>query len=256
MMHPGPPAYAGGPAEGAGSCVLPPRRIALRTLLVMLNPLAGKGKALRALDVILPIFEGAGIRAEVFRTQAAGDVRRMAQQRDLRSFDAVCVLGGDGTIAEALGGLMARADGFKLPIAIVPCGTGNSFAADFGRNRATPEQSARSIVQGNVRQADSAWMELGPVSGVHFMNMVDWPADYVKRAESMRWMGPARYNVAATMEIMGGRLGRHVRMIIDEVRRGGCLRVSLGLQSGEECGGLQTGGRKSSMCGGGAHEAP
>lgn len=47
-------------------------------------------------------------------------------------YDALCVVGGDGSIMEVVNGLLKRPDGRQLPVGLLPGGSGNSYAADVG----------------------------------------------------------------------------------------------------------------------------
>jgi diacylglycerol kinase family enzyme len=47
----------------------------------------------------------------------------MARTLDLCVADGIVVVGGDGTINEVLNGMLARVDGMKLPIGLIPQGT-------------------------------------------------------------------------------------------------------------------------------------
>jgi len=43
----------------------------------------------------------------------------------IKNFSAIIISGGDGTIHEVINGLMRRQDKKKLPIALIPNGSGN-----------------------------------------------------------------------------------------------------------------------------------
>jgi len=51
---------------------------------------------------------------------------------DLRNYDAMVAVGGDGTLHEVVNGLLQRQDGQKLPIAFVPNGSGNDTCHTLG----------------------------------------------------------------------------------------------------------------------------
>jgi len=57
-------------------------------------------------------------------TQEAGHATELAR-RAASDSDLVCVVGGDGTVSEAVNGLMPR----PVPIVVVPTGSGNDFAS-------------------------------------------------------------------------------------------------------------------------------
>jgi YegS/Rv2252/BmrU family lipid kinase len=65
--------------------------------------------------------------------------------------ELVVVVGGDGTVNEAVNGLMPAGAGCEL--AVVPCGTGDDFARTFGIPTKT-EAALAVAVNGRARQVD------------------------------------------------------------------------------------------------------
>lgn len=61
-------------------------------------------------------------------------------------------VGGDGTAHEVINGMLKREDGLRLPISIVPNGTGNDLVGCFGIKDI--EQALRWIVKGDVIKMD------------------------------------------------------------------------------------------------------
>ena len=51
---------------------------------------------------------------------------------DFSEFSALIAVGGDGTLHEVINGMMMREDGKKLPIALVPNGSGNDLVGSLG----------------------------------------------------------------------------------------------------------------------------
>ncbi len=97
-----------------------------RRLLLIYNPTAGR----RAHDK-LERWRGAlaqrGAQVTLAETQAPLHAQELARQADPALFDAVAVAGGDGTINEAVNGLMQGA----LPLALLPLGTANVLAQEL-----------------------------------------------------------------------------------------------------------------------------
>jgi diacylglycerol kinase (ATP) len=93
---------------------------------VFLNPVAGRGRAARRLPGIESQLASHGIQAAVHRSRDVGDleaqVRRFLQNGGQRPV----IVGGDGSIHEAVNGIMA-ADA-STAFGVIPCGTGNDFA--------------------------------------------------------------------------------------------------------------------------------
>jgi len=99
--------------------------------LVILNPAANRGRAARLRAQLERALRDG--RGELALTSASGDCARLAQQAALAG-RGVVVVGGDGTIHEAAGALIAAnaargvQAGKGTPLGIVPAGSGNDYA--------------------------------------------------------------------------------------------------------------------------------
>lgn len=53
---------------------------------------------------------------------------------DIDSYSALVLVGGDGTLHEAINGLMRRPDKKKIPIGLIPNGSGDDLCGQIGIN--------------------------------------------------------------------------------------------------------------------------
>jgi diacylglycerol kinase (ATP) len=120
-----------------------------RRALVVVNPISGRGRALRAAERFLAAFRAEGGVAEEVRTSAAGEGTRRAAGARAAGFDAVVAVGGDGTVNEVLNGL----EGSGIPVAILATGTANVLARDLGIPF-DPAAAARVAATGRPRVID------------------------------------------------------------------------------------------------------
>lgn len=100
-------------------------RFAMKRMLFVYNPHAGKGLMKTRLSDIVDIFVKAGYDVVVYPTQAYHDAWRKITEFT-EDYDLVVCSGGDGTIDEVVTGMMGREK--KLPIGYIPTGTTNDFA--------------------------------------------------------------------------------------------------------------------------------
>merc|ERR1712096_381433 len=99
----------------------------IKSLAVIVNPNAGLKKGEGNLAKCKRVWDAAGINVNIWKTTHAGHAREMARDNDLDGLDALCVIGGDGSIHELVNGLLARKDGRMLPVGFLPGGSGNSI---------------------------------------------------------------------------------------------------------------------------------
>jgi len=147
-----------------------------RTLQVILNPIAGASRSQRA-AATLAALRARGCDLEVRETERKGDAQRFAAAARGASIDALVVAGGDGTINEAINGLVEAGEtgGAAPPLAILPLGTANVLAAEIGLDLAPEslaatiaEGPARAICLGRARQADGATRVFTQMAGAGF----------------------------------------------------------------------------------------
>ena len=96
-----------------------------KKLLFLFNPTSGKGQIRTKLVDILNVFVGGGYEVTAHPTQAENDAREMVELH-APEYDLVVCSGGDGTLNEAVSGMMALED--RRPLGYIPAGTTNDFA--------------------------------------------------------------------------------------------------------------------------------
>jgi diacylglycerol kinase (ATP) len=98
----------------------------LKNIHIIVNPAAGKGESI--LPILNASLKEAGIKWEVSVTHKAGDAIKYAKAAVKKGTDALAVYGGDGTLMEAISGLI----GSEIPLVILPGGSANVLATELG----------------------------------------------------------------------------------------------------------------------------
>ena len=62
------------------------------------------------------------------------DAWRIVQDMNFEEHSALVAVGGDGTIHEVVNGMMFRKDKKRIPIAMIPNGSGNDTCKSIGIN--------------------------------------------------------------------------------------------------------------------------
>ncbi|CAH1799652.1 unnamed protein product [Owenia fusiformis] len=106
-----------------------------RKLLAIVNPIGGGqiGEKIYTTKAA-PLFALAGIEILMKLSERPKHAIELARETDLKDFDGVVTVGGDGTFTEVCNGLIERnlKDGAPiLPIGIIPAGTGNGMVNGF-----------------------------------------------------------------------------------------------------------------------------
>ncbi|HEX3970757.1 MAG TPA: diacylglycerol kinase family protein [Stellaceae bacterium] len=181
----------------------------MRRILAIYNPTAGRrarGKFERFRAGLVRL----GATVTVAETNAPLHAKSLAETADPTRFDAVAVAGGDGTINEAVNGIVHSG----LPLAILPLGTANVLAQELGLPR-DPEALAeiaalsptRSIVPAEIVTAErnEPWRFL-------LMAGIGFDAEVVANLnlKLKRKIGKGAYALGSLAQ-----LGRHERRLFD-----------------------------------------
>ncbi|MFC0423918.1 diacylglycerol kinase family protein [Lactiplantibacillus plajomi] len=122
---------------------------------IIINELAGNGRGKTVWETVKPILEQRQINFDYHVSKYAGHTTRLAAQfAKVARFKpdvtpVLLVIGGDGTLNEALNGLMSVPRKQQVPLAYIPGGSGNDFAR--GLDMATKPEIALAQILNNMR---------------------------------------------------------------------------------------------------------
>jgi diacylglycerol kinase (ATP) len=182
------------------------------TIHLFLNPTAGRGRAGRRQARIFELLDQNGIQVEYHESRSAGDLETQV----LRNVDAgatrIVVAGGDGSVHEAVNGIM-RSDNHAA-LGVIPTGTGNDFAkaCDIPLNweHATQLLGDRIAAAGAPRKID-----VGRFNDRFFANGagIGFDAKVTRIADSIRLpIGDLVYLLAILRTMIGRIASPHLRI--------------------------------------------
>ncbi|MHC4779838.1 MAG: diacylglycerol/lipid kinase family protein, partial [Planctomycetota bacterium] len=118
-------------------------------MAILANPVSGFGRAVSLAKETGRVLEDRGAQVEILFTEKQGDGAVKAKGCSGRC-EAVVGVGGDGTLNEVANGL--RDSG--TPLALLPTGTANVLAKEFGLSPA-PEDVASTVLGGTTVDMDA-----------------------------------------------------------------------------------------------------
>ena len=182
--------------------------------IITVNPHGGKKLGPRLLNRVKPLFESKGIELFVVETTFAGHAKELANQLNITEYDGFIGIGGDGTLHEIINGMLSRHDGRKIPIGIIPGGSGNSYMHDL--NLTDPLKAAKAIINEKTRALDTAKVEVNHIIK-YSNNMIGWGlvTDVGNKAEHFRWLGTNRYTILSVVEVLRHK-SRPATLIMDD----------------------------------------
>jgi diacylglycerol kinase (ATP) len=167
---------------------------------VLTNPVSGHGNAAHAAEKAIARLQERAVDVVVIVGSDAEHARRLLDAAVQKGTDALVVAGGDGVISDALQAL-ARTD---IPLGIIPAGTGNDHAREYGLPTSDPVAAADIVADGWTETVDLGRMRdrsgvtkwFGTVAATGFDSLVS------DRTNRMRWpRGRMRYNLAMLAEL-------------------------------------------------------
>lgn len=176
-------------------------------LCFIVNPVAGKGRALSAMDKAAEVIRAAGARFEVRRTKAVGDATTLAAEAAKEGFDRIVAVGGDGTVCEVAQGLVHTG----CAMGILPGGTGNDYRRSL-LLPAAPAEAANVLLTGETRTVDA--MQADEFVSIN-ISTVGFDSEVVKNAERFSFLRGMSY-FAAVLATVFHYKGPRLRVTLED----------------------------------------
>jgi YegS/Rv2252/BmrU family lipid kinase len=204
---------------------------------LLLNPAAGRGRAGRRLQRICELFAAAGIALDVHESGGVGDLEEQAGRLARNETTRMIVAGGDGSVHEAVNGIMAA--GGSASLGVIPTGTGN----DFAKAAQIPldwEAATRLLARRITDGAPARPVDVGRMNRRYFANGagIGLDAKVTRIARSYQWpVGDLVYLVAIFRAMMDGIATPEITIQSDELQWQGPLTLA-SVSNGPWIGGM------------------
>ncbi|MEM7594114.1 MAG: diacylglycerol kinase family protein [Cyanobacteria bacterium P01_A01_bin.83] len=177
-----------------------------RRLQIIINPVSGKQQASQIFEKVRPLFDYSNLEYSVTKTHSATETKNLVYNLNLSELDGLVIVGGDGTIHNAIAGLMGRPDrdtAIKLPLGIIPGGTGNGFCKTLlaqSHETYEPLNAAFLIVKGKQQSFDLAQVKQNNQEYHSFLSL-SWGliSDVDIESEKLKFLGALRFDLYALM---------------------------------------------------------
>ncbi|KAJ8012947.1 hypothetical protein DPEC_G00048180 [Dallia pectoralis] len=186
-------------------------------LKVFVNPASHKKEAYEIYkDEVAPLFQLADIKTDVTISERKGHVLSVLRESNLDEYDGVVVVGGDGSVAEVVHGLLLRAQmdagrdtdsiftpvRTPLPLGVIPAGSTDIVACSVHGIR-HPATGAMHIIMGNHQNVDvCSFSSFGRLLRFGFSAMFGFGGQTLALAERNRWMPPGQRREFAVIKTL------------------------------------------------------
>jgi YegS/Rv2252/BmrU family lipid kinase len=148
---------------------------------LILNPMAGRGRAEGLLPIALAGLRRAGFDPDVARTKHHRHAILLAEQAVAEGYDTIFAMGGDGTTNEVLNGLMSSYAGEAVGIlGVLPVGSGNDFCKAIDWPTELPAACERLLI------SEPQLIDIGQVNDRYFGNGVGVGFDAIANIEAAK----------------------------------------------------------------------
>jgi len=172
-------------------------------ILLVFNPNAANGRAKKMLPKLLKRFDDLGLKIEVCKTQHQGHGRELVANADFNQFDGLVAAGGDGTLFEVINGYYKNSSSKRIPIGVLPTGTGNAFARDLDLTASDWEKAIEIIHTNNVKKIDVGHFT-SEDEDYYFLNILGlgFVADVGKTAKYLKIFGNTAYTLGVLYQLL------------------------------------------------------
>jgi diacylglycerol kinase (ATP) len=164
--------------------------------LVIVNPVGGGGRALRAEANVASLLKLHGHNADFSHSKSSEDLREQAARGALAGYRYVVALGGDGAFHHLVEGI----HGTQAIAGFFPAGNGNDIAADLGIPT-DPLDAVDAFLKSTPRAIDLVRVRFGDGSAAHYMGVggmgLDAEAAHLANTRFKAWPGVMRYLAGA-----------------------------------------------------------
>ncbi len=209
----------------------------MESIALFLNPAAGRRRAGRLDNKLVELFSENGVPVALNLSTDCGDLETRILAHCQAGGGNIIVAGGDGSVHEAVNGIMHA--GTDTAFGLVPVGTGNDFAKacdiPLDWERAATELAAR------IRSGNSLCrIDVGRMNDRYFANGagIGFDAKVNRIARKYRWpIGDLVYLVAVLEGLWDGVITPRVTMTWDEQRYSGAVTLA-NVSNGPWVGGM------------------
>ncbi|MGL4881799.1 MAG: diacylglycerol kinase family protein [Waterburya sp.] len=179
-----------------------------RHLQIIINPVSGIGQTSKIFQQVRPLLDRSNLKYTFTETSSPGDTKNLVLNLNLVNTDGIVIVGGDGTIHDAIAGLMSRPDwetAIKIPLGIIPGGTGNGICKtilELAGESYDPLNAAFLIVKGKQQALDIAAVMQNGKKYYSCLSLA-WGlvSDIDIESERLRFLGSLRFELYALMLI-------------------------------------------------------
>lgn len=172
-------------------------------ILLLYNQFAGHGRAKKILPEVEAEFQKYQIEFELKITDYPEHAVEIVRKADFSDFDGLIAAGGDGTLFEVINGYYQNSSNCRIPLGVLPVGTGNAFARDLKLHVSRWKEAVEIISKQTTRKVDVGRFTTHGQT-YYFLNILGlgFVADVTKTARKLKIFGNVSYSLGVLYHIL------------------------------------------------------
>ena len=171
--------------------------------LIIYNPWAGHGHAGKVLPQIKEYLQEINFEYDILMTKHQGHGVDLTKDADFSKYSGVIAAGGDGTLFEVINGYYRNTSSIRIPIGVLPVGTGNAFVRDMDLHHHDWKPAIDIINAGETRKFDVGHFTTEGQTW-YYLNILGLGlvADIGATAIKMKTLGNISYTIGSLYHIL------------------------------------------------------
>lgn len=165
-------------------------------ILLVYNPHAGHKRAKKLLPQVESEFNKHNISFDLALTDYPEHGIEIVRQADFKKYDGIVAAGGDGTLFEVINGYFNNPSIDKIPLGVLPIGTGNAFVRDLDLDNTKWKEAINVISQNQTRRVDVGKFRTHGQT-YYYLNILGlgFVADVTETAHKIKFFGNLSYTI-------------------------------------------------------------
>ncbi len=171
--------------------------------LSVLNPQAGNKRANKIKHKIYKLLEENSLSFDPFYSQYPHHLQKIFSEKNPDDYKGIIVIGGDGTLFDIVNAQMQLPEEKRLPIGILPAGTGNSVYRDLIGQDDRIEFAIRHLLNGKKRKVDVIKVRTEDTE-FYFINILGFgfTTEVTAKAIRYKYFGKQAYTLAILSKLI------------------------------------------------------
>jgi diacylglycerol kinase (ATP) len=174
----------------------------LKTLIIY-NPKAANGNAKKLLPKIEEYLKSRNYEYEIQLTEFAHHASEITANLEFTKYNGIVAAGGDGTLYDVINGYYKNSSQKKIPIGVLPVGTGNAFIRDMDLDNSHWRESLDIIYKNNPKKVDVGKFTYDN-NDYYFLNILGlgFVSDVGETAHKIKFLGNLSYTIGVLYQLI------------------------------------------------------